>query len=410
MTPERWKQITDLLHAALEREPEERAAFLDQACAGDPDLRQQLEALLAADAQATNFLEEPAIVAHGDSLWREEETPLPADDQPDSLVGQRIGSYQILDEISRGGMGVVYLARRADREYQKQVAIKIVKRGVDTDAIVRRFRRERQILASLDHPNIAKLLDGGTTDDGLPYFVMDYVDGLPIDVYADRQKLSIQERLKLFRTVCSAVHYAHQHRVIHRDLKPSNILVTAEGVPKLLDFGIAKVLDPELYAQTVESTMLVRPMTPEYASPEQVRGEPVTPASDVYSLGVLLYELLTGRRPYRLTGRSLSELERAICEQEPEKPSLFVVRGPWQRKNNNGQRTTDNGQSCASNSLVIWMPLCSRRCARNRRSGMPRWRRSPRTSDGIWKASRCWPAEARSAIERPSSSGETRSA
>ncbi len=223
-------------------------------------------------------------------------------------------------------MGAVYLATRADDEYRKQVAVKVVKRGMDTDAILRRFRNERQILANLDHPHIAKLLDGGTTEDGLSYFVMDYVEGLPIDVYCDARRLPIIERLKLFRTACSAVHYAHQHHVVHRDLKPSNILVTAEGVPKLLDFGIAKLLDPEVSARTIKPTAGLRPMTPDYASPEQVRGEAITPASDVYSLGVMLYELLTGHRPYHVQSATPQEAERVICEQEPEKPSVVVGR------------------------------------------------------------------------------------
>jgi serine/threonine protein kinase/Flp pilus assembly protein TadD len=218
------------------------------------------------------------------------------------------------------------LAARADDEYQKQVAIKIVKRGMDTEAIIRRFLNERQILANLDHPNIAKLLDGGTTEDGLPYFVMDYIEGLPIHVYCDTHKRSIVERLKLFQTVCSAVHYAHHHDVVHRDIKPSNILVTAEGVPKLLDFGIAKLLNPDPSFQTKETTSLLRPMTPDYASPEQIRGEPITPASDVYSLGVLLYELLTSHRPYYVKNRTPQEIERTICEEEPKKPSTAISR------------------------------------------------------------------------------------
>ena len=245
------------------------------------------------------------------------------DQRDEQMVGQRIGPYKVIREIAHGGMGAVYLAFRADDEYQKQVAIKLIKRGMDTDLIIRRFRNERQILANLDHPNIARLIDGGTTEDGLPYFIMDHVEGLPIDAYCDAHKLSIAEQLKLFRTVCSAVEYAHQHHVIHRDLKPSNILVTAEGVPKLLDFGIAKVLNPEPPFQTVESVGL-RPMTPDYASPEQVRGETITPASDVYSLGVLLYELLTGHRPYRVKSRTPQEIERVICEEEPEKPSRAI--------------------------------------------------------------------------------------
>lgn len=242
------------------------------------------------------------------------------------MVGRHIGPYKVLREIGHGGMGVVYLAARDDREYKKRAAIKLVKRGMDTNSILRRFRNERQILADLDHPNIAKLLDGGTTEDGLSYFVMDYVEGLPIDLYCDTHKLPTAERLKLFRMVCSAVEYAHQQGAVHRDLKPSNVLVTAEGVPKLLDFGIAKLLNPELSSQTMEPTATLRPMTPEYASPEQARGQAITPASDIYSLGVLLYELLTGHRPYRIKNHTPQEIERVICEEEPEKPSTMISR------------------------------------------------------------------------------------
>ena len=224
-------------------------------------------------------------------------------------------------------MGAVYLAVRADDQYQKQVAIKLIKRGMDTETILRRFRTERQILANLDHPNIAKLLDGGTTEEGLSYFIMDYVDGLPIDMYCDTQKLTTVERLRLFRTVCSAVAYAHQNRVVHRDLKPGNILVTAQGVVKLLDFGVAKLLNPEASSKTTGSTAAaLRPMTPEYASPEQVRGSVITPASDIYSLGVLLYELLTGHRPYRVRSLTPQEIEHVICEEAPEKPSMVIGR------------------------------------------------------------------------------------
>ena len=212
-----------------------------------------------------------------------------------------VGPYRIIREIGRGGMGTVYLAVRDDDQYKKQVAIKLVRRGMDTDFIVDRFRHERQILASLDHPNIARLLDGGTTEDGLPYFVMEYIEGSPINQYCDDRRLSIAERVKLFQTVCSAVQYAHQNLVVHRDIKPSNIIVTPEGVPKLLDFGIAKLLAPDAVGQTQAATVtMMRPMTPDYASPEQVRGRAITTAADIYSLGVLLYELLTGRRPYRI--------------------------------------------------------------------------------------------------------------
>ena len=233
----------------------------------------------------------------------------------------------MLREIGHGGMGQVYLAVRADDEYKKRVALKIVKRGMGTQNIVRRFRNERQILAGLDHPNIAKLLDGGTTEDGLPYFVMEYVEGKPITDYCDDRKLSTVERLKLFRQVCAAIQYAHQNLVVHRDIKPSNILVTDEGIPKLVDFGIAKLLNPDLSGLTLNPTATaMRLMTPEYASPEQVRGENITTASDVYSLGVVLYELLTGHRPYRVKNRLPHEILRIVCEGEPEKPSTAVSR------------------------------------------------------------------------------------
>jgi non-specific serine/threonine protein kinase/serine/threonine-protein kinase len=223
-------------------------------------------------------------------------------------------------------MGSVYLAVRDDKEFRKRAAIKLIRRGMDTDEILLRFRTERQILAGLTHPNIAGLLDGGTTDDGLPYFVMEYVEGIPVDAYCDEQKLNTIDRLKLFRTICSAVHAAHQNLVVHRDLKPGNILVTADGNPKLLDFGIAKLLNPEMAPHTVAATALnQRPMTPAYASPEQIRGGSITTSSDIYSLGVILYRLLTGHSPYRLKDQTL-DLERIICEQEPEKPSTAISR------------------------------------------------------------------------------------
>ena len=236
----------------------------------------------------------------------------------------RIGPYRALKELGRGGMGRVYLAARADEQYQKRVAIKVIKADVDRDEVVSRFRRERQILASLDHPNISRFLDGGATEDGRPYFVMEYVEGKAIDQYCDRQRLSIPERLKLFRQLCSAVEYAHRNLIVHRDLKPGNVLVTAEGVPKLLDFGIAKLVNPGLSGEG--GTMTGLAMTPEYASPEQARGEPVTTTSDVYSLGVLLYLLLTGHLPYRFKTRQTLDVLRAVSEDEPEKPSTAVGR------------------------------------------------------------------------------------
>src|SRR5262245_28756322 len=241
-------------------------------------------------------------------------------------VDVRVGPYRLIREIGRGGMGTVLLAVRSDDAFQKRVAIKVLRRGMDTDAIVGRFRHERQILASLEHPHIASLLDGGTTDDGLPYFVMEYVDGQLVTDYCDAKALDTTSRLELFRKICAAVQHAHQNLVIHRDIKPANVLVTSDGTPKLLDFGIAKLLNPDPGVQTLAATIAGSPlMTPEYASPEQVRGETVTTATDVYSLGVLLYELLTGRRPYDLPSRTPDEIQRVVCNSVPVRPSTVVT-------------------------------------------------------------------------------------
>lgn len=323
MRPERWKVIEPILEAALEQAPGARADFLAEACQGDEELRHEVETLIHSYDQAGSFIEDPLLA--GISTAPQLSSQQTAESSFGSLVGQRIGAYRIESEIGRGGMGAVYLATRADNVFQRQVAIKIVKRGMDTDFILRRFRRERQILATLSHPHIAALLDGGSTRDGVPYFVLEYVAGKSLNRFCDERRLSVAERLRLIQQVCAAVSYAHHKQIVHRDLKPGNILVTEDGVVKLLDFGIAKLLGPEWAADTMEQTgTAVRLMTPEYASPEQVRGLPVTPASDVYSLGVLLYELLTGRRPYRLSSHAPHELARVICEETPTRPSSIA--------------------------------------------------------------------------------------
>jgi serine/threonine protein kinase/tetratricopeptide (TPR) repeat protein len=328
MTPERWRQIEEIFQIALDLPEEERAAFIAGTCADDADLRVQVETLIRQDAEAGDFIEAPAFADSKIQLAIDLPETLPTTDifeDPD--VGRRIGAYRVVREIGRGGMGTVHLAERADSEFRKRVAIKLIKRGMDTDFILRRFRNERQILATLDHPNIARLLDGGTTEDHLPYFIMEYIEGMPVYNFCDERQLTIFERLRLFRHICAAVHYAHSKRVIHRDIKPSNILVTKDGVPKLLDFGIAKLVNPDSSVDiTLDPTATaMRLMTPEYASPEQVHGFPATPTTDVYSLGVMLYELLTGHRPYRLRNRGPYEVARVICEEEPVHPSIVIT-------------------------------------------------------------------------------------
>jgi non-specific serine/threonine protein kinase/serine/threonine-protein kinase len=323
MKPERWRQVEALYHAALEREPGERVAFLAEACAGDETLRREVDSLLGFDGRAEGFIEAPALEVAARLFAPDDERFERNKPQDLPLTVERIGPYKILCEIGRGGMGTVFLAERDDDEYHKQVAIKLIKRGMDSDAILTRFRTERQILARLEHPNIARLLDGGTTSDGLPYFVMEYIEGLPIDDYADERKLTVTERLKLFLQVCSAVQHSHQHLIVHRDIKPSNILVTADGTTKLLDFGIAKIVAPD---SGVAETMSAKGwMTPEYSSPEQLRSEAITTVSDVYSLGVVLYELLAGRSPYRFEYRQPHEIAEVILNSDPDRPSTAAV-------------------------------------------------------------------------------------
>jgi non-specific serine/threonine protein kinase/serine/threonine-protein kinase len=313
MNVEWWQRVKQLLEEAIALDPSARSSFLNRACEGDAELRREVESLLSSHEQAgTGFLKDPAINL---------KAAVPA---ANTHRGRRIGVYQIVEEIGHGGMGEVYRAVRADGQYTKEVAIKLVRGGFDSAFVQQRFRNERQILASLDHPNIARLLDGGTTEDGVPYLVMELIEGERIDTYCEEHRLSITERLRLFRQVCAAVQFAHQRLVIHRDIKPSNILVTKDGTPKLLDFGIAKIFDPA--AGDGGETTLGRAMTPEYASPEQIKGQSITTSSDVYSLGVVLYQLLTGRSPYPGDTRSAHEFARAVCETDPGRPSTAVLK------------------------------------------------------------------------------------
>jgi serine/threonine protein kinase len=317
VTPEQWRQVTEELDKVLQASPDQRLEYLAEIARRDPELHRELASLLISHEEAgAEFLNTPVL----------QTTPDEGDaDLRSRLLGRRLGAYQIVEQIGVGGMGAVYRAFRADDQYQKQVALKVVRGGQDSAFVISRFKNERQILASLDHPNIARLLDGGSTDDGSPYFVMELIEGESIDQYCDHHQQGIGERLRLFLEVCSAVQFAHQRLIVHRDLKPGNILVTADGTPKLLDFGIAKILDPEAATETPEPTLTqFRALTPAYASPEQINGETITTASDVYSLGVILFELLSGHHPYVTTGDTPERVARAVCEVEPKKPSSFV--------------------------------------------------------------------------------------
>lgn len=308
----RWLLVKEVLAAALEEPPGGRTALVDRLCAGDSELRQEVESLLQADASAGSLFEQPLLNAIEPAA-------------PDPHVGRAVGQYIVESCLGHGGMGAVYLARRADDAFERRVAIKMIRRGMDSDQVVRRFRHERQILASLEHPNIAALYDGGTGPDGLPYFVMEYVAGTRIDWYADQQRLPTPERIRLCLPIFDAVQHAHDRHIVHRDIKPTNVMVTADGHPKLLDFGIAKILDTPVDGPST-FTAMGRPMTPDYASPEQIRGTPVTAATDVYALGLLLYELVTGCRPFRLVSYTPDEIARVICDQDPEAPSTVTGR------------------------------------------------------------------------------------
>ena len=296
-----WAHIKELFHQTLGLTAEERATFL-----GDESetVRREVAELIASHESAEDFIARSAADEYGLNT--------------NALIGKQIGNYTLLEVVGTGGMGTVFRASRDG--FEKEFAVKLIKRGMDTDAVLRRFQLERRILSRLEHPNIAGLIDGGTTDEGLPYFVLEYIDGVPVTRFCTDRQLDTRRRLELFRRICSAASYAHQNLVVHRDLKPSNILVTADGTPKLLDFGIAKLLGSE---ETEATATQARMFTPEYASPEQLNGLPVTTASDVYSLGVVLYEMLSGHRPFRSTGRSYQDIVNRIMTEEPVRPSSF---------------------------------------------------------------------------------------
>ncbi|REK12547.1 MAG: serine/threonine protein kinase [Planctomycetota bacterium] len=319
MDRQRFQHVKQLVLDTLDQTPASRDRFLSAACDGDDDLRAEVEALLPdGDAELTDQFLAPLPLTSAGHLSAEAELP--------SRVGLRLGAYELEELIGAGGMGEVYRARRVD-DFEQIVAVKLVRHGMVTGDILRRFKNEVQLLASLgEHPNIARLMDAGTTDDGLPYFVMEYVDGQPIDRHCDEHRLNVRQRLELFRTVCSAVQFAHRHAVIHRDIKPSNILVSSDGTPKLIDFGIAKLTAAEGGEHTLPpgTVSQARVFTPHYASPEQMRGEGVTTATDVYSLGIVLYELLSGHRPYQLSSQRPIEWVTIVCEANPRKPSTVL--------------------------------------------------------------------------------------
>ncbi|MEM7351622.1 MAG: serine/threonine-protein kinase [Acidobacteriota bacterium] len=313
MPGDRFQEIEELFHAASELEGHERQAFLDRECADDSELRQEVSSLLRFGTDSATRI--GAAITAAEPPGRELDDP---------RAGEHLGPYRLLEILGRGGLSTVYLAERDDGQFRKRVAVKVIRRELDSRELRQRQRLERQILASLEHPNIARLLDGGTSAAGLPYFVMEYVEGQDLESYCNDRQLPVRARIDLFRQVCTAVDYAHRNLVIHRDIKPANILVTAEGVPKLLDFGIAKPLESVFEPSMVTTAPGLRFLTLPFASPEQIRGEHLTTATDVYSLGVVLYRLLTGAHPYPLQGARPAEVERLVGEATPEKPSQAI--------------------------------------------------------------------------------------
>lgn len=313
MDEQTWARVKEIFSHAVGLDEAGRRSYLDKKCDGDADLLREVEALLRSNDEVENFIEEPAFTVPN---------ALPHGAEP--VVDKVIGHYRIVREIGRGGMGTVFLAKRDDGEFQHEVAIKVVSSAFLGSESLVRFRQERQILAGLTHPNIAHLLDGGVTDDGLPYLVMEYVEGESLIEHANGPNLSIEDRLRIFLKICRAFAYAHANLIVHRDIKPSNILVTPEGEPKLLDFGLAKILDIE--KDNIRTASNFRALTPAYASPEQIRGDPITTASDIYSLGVVLYELLTGSRPFNYDSLTFEKMMEVASGSEPVLPSVAITR------------------------------------------------------------------------------------
>ena len=306
-----WTHLQEVFDVAVNLAEADRDQYLNQACRDSPGLRTRVDSLLTAIEQETSV---GRVIGAAASNSFEASQP---------EIGGHLGHYRITSMIGHGGMGIVYRAVRADDEYQKEVAIKVVTMGLLAPELRQRFLAERQILANLDHPNIARLLDGGTTNEGIPYVVMELVEGQPIDAYCESAKLDRRQRIQLMVNVARSIDYAHRHLVVHRDLKPENLHVTGDGIPKLLDFGIAKALNPDTLDLGASLTAdAARLMTPEYASPEQIQGQAITTATDIYQLGILLYLLLTGRRPFQSASKTMGELERAICETSPPRPGI----------------------------------------------------------------------------------------
>jgi serine/threonine protein kinase/tetratricopeptide (TPR) repeat protein len=341
MNTKDWQKVNEIVLDALEIDRARRPEFIENRCSDLTEIRREVESLLEGEpeAAAQDFFGSSAVVNYA-SFFDEDEAP-------DALAGQEIGNYRIEREIGRGGMGAVYLGTRADGKFEQYVALKLLKRELNTRDFRRRFRHERQILAALQHPNIAHLLDAGTSRDNVPFLAMEYVEGLPIDVFCNRRNYDLKQRLELFRAVCEAVAFAHRNLIVHRDLKPSNILVTDDGIPKLLDFGIAKLLTPEFEADSEHTITRLGAMTPSYASPEQLKMESVSTATDVYSLGVILYELLSGNRPFEAIEGNLQRVIEAVCETEPPPPSLVV-----KSISADGKRTSDDTTTLIDNRIA----------------------------------------------------------